>query len=123
VRTKYINATKVIQKLFGYDGLTGFIFCMHNHIIITTETLNSLFYTSCYITPKIYHIIVAHVDDCIASLHRCNFILTKIVVRFLIFRIGTVHKKPCPLRHTLWLVAQPSAEKRCDVDIMATPRE
>jgi hypothetical protein len=95
---------------------------MHNYIILIKETLNSPFYTS-YITPKIEHIIVVHVEVCIASFHSCYFILNKTVVMFLIFRIGIANKNPCPLRHTLWLVAQPSAEKRCNVDIMASPTE
>jgi len=64
---------------------------------------------------------VAHVEVCVASLHSCYFILNKTVVVFLTFRIGIASKNPCPLRHTLWLVVQPSAEK-CNVD-MATPTE
>lgn len=123
MRTKYIKATTVIQKLFGFDELTGFILYMHNYITLIKETLNSPFYTSCYITPKVEPIIVAHVEVCIASLHTCYFILNKTVVMFLIFRIDIANKNPCPLRYTLWLVAQPSAEKKCNVGIMASPTE
>jgi len=82
---------------------------MHNYIILIKETLNSAFYTSCYIMPKIEHIIVVHVEVCIASLHS-YFIPNKTVVIFLIFRIGIANNNPCPLRPTLWFVAQPSAE-------------
>jgi len=123
VRTKYINAATVIPKLFGFDELTCFILYMHNYIILVRETLNSPFYTCCYITPKIERIIVAHVEVCIPSLHSCYFILNKTVVMFLIFRIGIDNKNPCPLRYTLWLIAQPSAEKKCNVGFMVSSTE
>jgi len=103
VRTKYINATTVIQKLFGFDELTGFI--LYLHIILIKETLTPPLYTSSYISPKVEHSILAHVEVCIASLHSCYFILNKTVVMFLIFRIDIANKNPCPLRYTLWLVA------------------
>jgi len=85
VRTKYINATMIIQKLFGFGELTGFILYMHNYIILIKETLNSPFYTSCYITPNVEHIIVAHVEVYIASLHSCS---RKCVVPVVCVKLG-----------------------------------